>query len=157
LHTGQLHSHLVREHPRTLEELYEEFHKFSKAEVLHFCKLGQQRKSTNEDESSRHSSTTRAKKAHRALTHLIDKFTALTRMGADHRKIGRKISDLRDHKARIRHMTLERITTKPEVVIQIKAVVGAKFKTNLSTACSMKETLTIRQETVPSSWNPKRK
>jgi hypothetical protein len=78
-------------------------------------------------------------------------------MGADHQKIGRKISDLHDHKARIRHMTLERITTKPEVVIQIKAVVGAKFKTNLSTACSMKETLTIRQETVPSSWNPKRK
>jgi hypothetical protein len=25
LHAGQLHRHLVREHPRTLEELYEEF------------------------------------------------------------------------------------------------------------------------------------
>jgi hypothetical protein len=27
--------------------------KFSRAEVLHFCKLGQQRKSTSENESSR--------------------------------------------------------------------------------------------------------
>jgi hypothetical protein len=36
-----------------LEELYEEFWKFSRVEVLHFCKLGQQRKSTSENESSR--------------------------------------------------------------------------------------------------------
>jgi hypothetical protein len=49
LRAGQLHNHLVREHPRTLEELYDEFHKFSRAEVLHFHKLGQQRKSTNEN------------------------------------------------------------------------------------------------------------
>jgi hypothetical protein len=40
LHAGQLHSDLVREHPRTLEELYDEFHKFSRVEVLHFRKLG---------------------------------------------------------------------------------------------------------------------
>jgi hypothetical protein len=37
---GQLHSHLVMERLRTLEELYEEFQKFSRAEVLHFRKLG---------------------------------------------------------------------------------------------------------------------
>jgi hypothetical protein len=40
LRASQLHSHLVRERPRTLEELYEEFCKFSIAEVLHFRKLG---------------------------------------------------------------------------------------------------------------------
>jgi hypothetical protein len=51
--TGQLHSHLVREHPKMLEELYEEFRKFSRVEVLHFHKLGQQRKATNDNESSR--------------------------------------------------------------------------------------------------------
>jgi hypothetical protein len=39
LRVGQLHSHLVREHPRTLEELYDEFRKFCRAEVLHFHKL----------------------------------------------------------------------------------------------------------------------
>jgi hypothetical protein len=53
LHAGQLHNHLVRERPRSLDELYDEFRKFSIAEVLHFCKLGQQRKSTSEDKSSR--------------------------------------------------------------------------------------------------------
>jgi hypothetical protein len=52
-HADQLHSHLVREYPRTLEELYEEFRKFSRAEVLLFHKLGQQRKSANENENSR--------------------------------------------------------------------------------------------------------
>jgi hypothetical protein len=40
LHAGQLHSHLVRECWKMMEELYEEFQKFSKSEVLHFCKLG---------------------------------------------------------------------------------------------------------------------
>jgi hypothetical protein len=40
---GQLHSYLVWEHPRTLEELYDNFHKFSKLEVLHFRKLELQR------------------------------------------------------------------------------------------------------------------
>jgi hypothetical protein len=56
LRVGQLHNHLVREHPRTLEELYDNFQKFSRAEELHFCKLcklGQQRKIANENESSR--------------------------------------------------------------------------------------------------------
>jgi hypothetical protein len=36
-----------------LEELYEEFRKFSSAEVPHFHKLGQQRKAGNENASSR--------------------------------------------------------------------------------------------------------
>jgi hypothetical protein len=43
LRTGQLHSHLMRERPRTLEELYDEFHKFGRADVQQFCKPGQQR------------------------------------------------------------------------------------------------------------------
>jgi hypothetical protein len=50
---GQLHNRLVEEHPKTLEELYEEFRKFSNAKLLPFRKLGQQRKIANENESSR--------------------------------------------------------------------------------------------------------
>jgi hypothetical protein len=53
LHIGQLHSYLVREHPRTLEELYDNFCKFSRSEVLHFCKLDQQKKVPKEKEASR--------------------------------------------------------------------------------------------------------
>jgi hypothetical protein len=97
------------------------------------------------------SSTARAKKAHQVLTHLIDKFTISTRMGADHLKIGRKILDLHSQKVRTGHMILEKITTKPEVVTQVDAEAWAKFRTNLYIACSMRETLIITQGTVPSS------
>jgi hypothetical protein len=41
LHASQLHSYLVRKHPKTLEELYDNFHKLSRLGVLHFCKLDQ--------------------------------------------------------------------------------------------------------------------
>jgi hypothetical protein len=36
-----------------MEELYEEIQKFSRAEVLHFLKLGQQRNAASENKSSR--------------------------------------------------------------------------------------------------------
>jgi hypothetical protein len=49
LHARQLHSHLVRERPKTLEGLYEEFRKFSRLEVSHYHRLDQQRKVTNEN------------------------------------------------------------------------------------------------------------
>jgi hypothetical protein len=39
LWAGPLHSHLVRERPKILSELYEQFAKFSKLEVQHFHKL----------------------------------------------------------------------------------------------------------------------
>jgi UDP-2,3-diacylglucosamine pyrophosphatase LpxH len=50
---GHLHSHLVRERPKTVVELYEEFAKFSKSEVLHFRKLEQQTKAPRHDETPR--------------------------------------------------------------------------------------------------------
>jgi hypothetical protein len=39
LHAGPLHSHLVRERPKIVTELYEQFTKFSKFEIQHFRKL----------------------------------------------------------------------------------------------------------------------
>jgi hypothetical protein len=104
-----------------------------------------------------HSSIARAKRIHQVLTHLTDKSTISTRMGADHRKIRRKNSGLCSRKLRIGHMSLERIATKPKAATQIEAATGAEFKTSPSIACSMKETLTTGQEIAPSSWNPKRK
>jgi hypothetical protein len=53
LHADQLDNYLFREHPRMLEELYDNFRKFNKSEVLHFCKLEQQRKVPKENEASR--------------------------------------------------------------------------------------------------------
>jgi hypothetical protein len=98
-----------------------------------------------------HSSTARAKKAHRVLMHHRNKFTASTQMDAEHLIIGRKILDLHGKKARIERMILGEIITKPEVATQVEAMVRAELKTDLSIACSTKETLTIGQGIVPSS------
>jgi hypothetical protein len=104
-----------------------------------------------------HSSIASAKKAIRALTHLTNKFTISIWMGVDHRKIGRKFSDLRDQKSRTWHMILAKIASKPEVINQVEAEAGADFRTDLFIACSMRETLIIKQGIVPFSWSPKRR
>jgi hypothetical protein len=48
-----LHNHLVKEQPKTIVELYENFTKFSKSEVLHFRKFEKQRKALKHGEASR--------------------------------------------------------------------------------------------------------
>jgi hypothetical protein len=53
LREGPLHSHLVRERPKAVPELYDQFRKFSKCEVQHFRKLKQQRKGPKSDEAPR--------------------------------------------------------------------------------------------------------
>jgi hypothetical protein len=50
---GPLHSHLVRERPKTVMELYEQFAKFNKSEIQHFHKLEQQRKISRPHEAPR--------------------------------------------------------------------------------------------------------
>jgi hypothetical protein len=53
LREGPLHSHLVRELPKTVPELYDHFAKFTKSEIQHFHKLEQQRKVPKSDEAPR--------------------------------------------------------------------------------------------------------
>jgi hypothetical protein len=53
LRVGPLHNHLVREWPKTVPELYDQFVKFSKSEIQHFHKLEQQRKVAKPNEASR--------------------------------------------------------------------------------------------------------
>jgi hypothetical protein len=53
LRAGPLHSHLVRERPKIVSELYDQFAKFSKSEIQHFRKLEQQQKVAKLDEASR--------------------------------------------------------------------------------------------------------
>jgi hypothetical protein len=53
LRAGPLHSHLVREWPKTVLELYGPFAKFSKSEIQHFHKLEQWQKVAKPDEASR--------------------------------------------------------------------------------------------------------
>jgi hypothetical protein len=42
LRVGPLHNHLVRERPKIVPELYDQYAKFSKSEIQHFFKLEQQ-------------------------------------------------------------------------------------------------------------------
>jgi hypothetical protein len=53
LHVGPLHSHQVRERPKTVPEHYEQFTKFSKSEIQDFRKLEQQRKVSKPNEAPR--------------------------------------------------------------------------------------------------------
>jgi UDP-2,3-diacylglucosamine pyrophosphatase LpxH len=53
LRAGHLHSHLVREQPKTVLELYDQFEKFRKLEIQHFHKLEQQWKLVKLDEAPR--------------------------------------------------------------------------------------------------------
>jgi hypothetical protein len=53
LGAGPLHSHLVRERPKTVPELYDQFTKFSKSKIQHIRKLEQQRKVSKPDEAPR--------------------------------------------------------------------------------------------------------
>jgi hypothetical protein len=71
-------------------------------------------------------------------------------MDADHRKIGRKISDLHGRKVRAEHTTPEEITTTQEAVIEIEAEGGTETKTDICIVCFMREIQTIKQETAPS-------
>jgi hypothetical protein len=48
---GLLHSNLVRERPKTVPGLYEQFAKFSKSKIQHFHKLEQQRKVSKADKA----------------------------------------------------------------------------------------------------------
>jgi hypothetical protein len=53
LRAGPLHSHLVREQPKIVLKLYDQFAKFSKSENQHFRKLEQQRKVAKPNEAIR--------------------------------------------------------------------------------------------------------
>jgi hypothetical protein len=53
LRAGSLHNHLVRERPKIVLVLYEQFAKFSKSEIQHIHKLQQQRNFLQPDEAPR--------------------------------------------------------------------------------------------------------
>jgi hypothetical protein len=53
LRAGPLHSHLVREQPKIVPELYDQFTKFSITMIRHFRKLKQQRKVAQPDKAPR--------------------------------------------------------------------------------------------------------
>jgi hypothetical protein len=72
LWAGPLHSHLVREWPKIVMELYEQFAKFSKSDVQHFGKHEQQRKNTRTDKATRPPRYNDSQRIYPKLVHSID-------------------------------------------------------------------------------------
>jgi hypothetical protein len=66
-----LHRHLVRERPKIVSELYEQFMKFSKIEIQHFLKFEQQREISKPDEAPR-PRYNENKRSYRKPVHNID-------------------------------------------------------------------------------------
>jgi hypothetical protein len=119
-------------------ELYEEFVKFSKSEVLHFRKLEKQRKAPNQDETLR---PTRYSDNQRSY---LSKCTTSTLMAVDHQRIGKKIwtTSAREKPKNLR--AKDQTTIIREEECQAEATVVAKAHTHSShrTACTMAATLT---------------
>jgi 3-methyladenine DNA glycosylase/8-oxoguanine DNA glycosylase len=128
-----------------LEEMYVEFQKFSRAEVLHFRKLGQQRKATIENESSRPLKYSKDKEDIPNFDAPHKQVHRLTRMDVDLQKIGSKFSGLHDKKARAKYMTPGEIISKPVVATQAEAKAGVKIKNDLFIACSTRKIPIIGQ------------
>jgi hypothetical protein len=118
--TGQLHSYPVRGWPRTLQELYDNFCKFSRSEVLHFRKLDQKEKFPRRTKPQDPPSTTRVVRAQWALTMHTSRSTTSTRTDAGHHKTRRKFLDLRNPKTKIKPSTLEKITITIEAACHIR-------------------------------------
>jgi hypothetical protein len=104
-----------------------------------------------------HSSIAMTKKVQQVSTRPANKFTILTLMEADLRRIGKKSSDLRDRKAGAECMTQEKIMSKTEVATPTGAEAGAEIMKTFCIICFMREILTIGQGIVLSSANPKRR
>jgi hypothetical protein len=83
---GPLHSHLVREQPKTVLELYEQFAKFSKSVIQHFRKLEQQQKISKPNEAPGPATM-------KANTATLSLCTTSTLMDVDHQRIVRKLWD----------------------------------------------------------------
>jgi hypothetical protein len=79
---GPLHSHLVRDRPKTVSEQHEQFTKFSKSEIQHFHKIEQERKIQGQMKPQ---DLAKMKSSEATLS----LYTASTLMLMDHHRIGR--------------------------------------------------------------------
>jgi hypothetical protein len=115
---GELHSHLVRELPKTLEGLYEEFWKFSRSEVSHYRKLDQQWKVTNENEGSRPFKYSKGKEGATSFNAAHKQIHSIDSDGCGPQKIWEKTSDLCSKKMKANPMTQEGTISKPRCLPQ---------------------------------------
>jgi hypothetical protein len=106
LSTRQSHSYLVRERPRTLKELYDNYRKFNKSKVLHFRKLEQQRKVPKENKASRLTKYNRGRENTMSFDNTTKQIHNIDSDGCP-LKIGTKILGLRNQKIEAKPSTKE--------------------------------------------------
>jgi hypothetical protein len=142
---GPLHNHLVREWPKIVVDLYEEFTKFSKSNVLDFRKLEEQRKAPKHDEASRSVCYNDNQHSYPKQVH------NMTPMVVGLWKIGKRISGHLHKKETRGPLSTGQTSTIKEGVCQAEAMVEAKAHTHssLSTACTMAVTPTTAQKIAP--------
>jgi hypothetical protein len=126
-----------------MEELYEEFQKFSRAEVLHFRKLGQQRKVANDNKSSRPFKYSKGKEGAPTFDATHKQVHRIKSDGCRPPENWEKNFRPCARKATTEGTTPEEITSKLEAATPIEAEVGVDVKKGLSIACYMRKTLTI--------------
>jgi hypothetical protein len=119
--------------------------------VLHFRKLGQQRKTANENESSRPFMYSKSKEGTSSFDASQKQVHNIDSNGCGPPENWGKNSDLRGQKATTECTISGEIITNPGAATQAVAATGAEAKIDISIACFTKETLIIAQGTVPSS------
>jgi hypothetical protein len=153
LRARPLHSHLVREQPKIVAKLYEEFAKFSKSEVLHFRKLEQQRKAPKHDEAPRPPGYNDNQRTYPKQVHNID-----SNSRGPSENWEKNFGPPPQEKAR-GALTTHQISTAWEGACQAKAAITVEAHTlsSLRIACTMVVKSSITQKIVPFSSSPKEK
>jgi hypothetical protein len=117
LRVGHLHNYLLQGRPQTLEELYDNFCKFSKSKVLHFHKLERQRKVPKENKASRPTKYSRGRESTMSFDNTTKQVHNIDSDGYNPRKSRRKTSGLCNLKIEIGPPTPEKSITTQEAVI----------------------------------------
>jgi hypothetical protein len=141
---------LVREQLKTVTELYKNFAKFSKSEILHFRKLEQQRKAPKHYEASRPVRYNDSKH-HNYLKHVNN----INSDGYKTLKTGKRILG-HSHKKRVKGLsTIEQASTTKEEACQPRAEVTVEAHSSHHTTCTTTMISTTTQKTAQYSSTPK--
>jgi hypothetical protein len=155
LHAAKLHSCPVRECPRTLKELYDNFHKFSRSELLHFRKLDQQKKVPRENEASRPAKYNKSRESTISFDNVTKQIHSIDLDGCGPPESWEKYFGPLQLENRNRAFDTRKDYNHPRGGYTSRGEVGAEAKTNPYIACITREIQTTGQEIIQFSWNPR--
>jgi hypothetical protein len=137
--------------------LYDNFHRFNRSEVLHFHKLDQQRKVHKENEVSRPTKYNKIRESTMSFDNAHKKIHNIDSDGCRQLENWEKIFGPPQPKNKNRAFDTRKEYNHPRGGYMSRGELGVEIKIDLCIACIMREIQIIEQETVQSSWNPRRK